>query len=93
MLDILDWIVSIATLDARRMSPVTLFFSILVFGSLGLVLTIVPLAKLMQGSSGPEKISLLLPVGLGAGMLARLSYGVFCRWHGAGSESTHETER
>lgn len=92
MLDILEWILDIAALDVRRMSPVALFFCVLVFGGLSLLLIIVPIAKFVEGPSSAEAPAMLLALILGGGMLARLVYGLFCRWRGRTYESSNEVE-
>jgi hypothetical protein len=92
ILDIVGWIVDIATLDMRRMSPVAIFFSILVFGSIGLVLTIVPLARLIGGPSWAEALGMLFALALGLAMLARIAYGLYDRWRGQEMDTSNTVE-
>jgi uncharacterized membrane protein len=90
VLDILEWILAIAALDLRRMSPATLFFCVLVFGGLGLILTIVPLATLFEAHSWAQLPGVLLALALGLAMLARIAYGLYDRWHGRTTDAAKD---
>lgn len=92
MLDIIQWLIEIEALDARRMSPLTLCLCVLLYGGLGLLFTVLASIRLLQGSSGGATLGLLLLFLLGAAVLTRLGYGIFCRWRGAGTNSTQGTE-
>lgn len=87
MLDIVQWIVEIAALDVRRMSPLALCLSILVYGGLGLLFTVGAAIGLLQG----ETLGLVVVFLLGAAALARLAYGLFYRWRGAGTDIDDES--
>ncbi len=93
IVDLVGWIVSIATLDMRRMSPVAMIFSVLFFGCIGLVLTIAPVVRLLEGPSWAETLGLLFALALGVAMLARLCYGIFDLWRGYAADRAKETER